>query len=325
MKEILYIICPCYNEEENLENGYVFNQLEGLMKELIAEGIISLKSRVLFVNDGSRDNTLKYLKKKHEENPLFSYISLSRNFGHQYALLAGLMTAKEYADVTISIDADLQQDIGAVRDFLEKYREGNEIVYGVRDSRDTDGFFKRFTAGAFYWLMNKAGGCKVIKNHADYRLMSKKALDALGDFEETNLFLRGLVPLLGFQSDIVYFKVKEREYGQSKYTLKKMLTLATDGITSLSTRPIRAVFITGMVIFFISLLMAFYYFVTFLMGNAIDGLTSIIMSIWLLGGLMMMSIGCVGEYMGKLYIESKRRPRYIIESSGNDEAFEYKG
>jgi len=325
MNEILYMICPCYNEEENLENGYVFDKLEELMKGLIEEGICSPKSRVLFVNDGSSDRTLEYLIKKHDENPLFSYISLSRNFGHQYALLSGLMLAKEYADVTITIDADLQQDIGAVREFLAKYREGNEIVYGVRDSRDTDGFFKRTSAGAFYWIMNKIGGCNVIKNHADYRLMSKKALDALGDFEETNLFLRGLIPLLGFKSCVVYFTVKEREYGQSKYNLKKMLALATDGITSLSTRPIRAVFVCGMGISFISVVMILYYLITFLMGNAIDGLTSIIMSIWLLGGLVMMSIGCVGEYIGKLYIESKRRPRYIVESSENDETFEYKG
>lgn len=325
MNDVLYIICPCYNEEENLENGYTFDKLEEVMADLIAEKLCSPKSKVLMVNDGSCDHTEALLRKKHEENPLFSYISLSRNFGHQYALLSGLMSVREVADVTITIDADLQQDIGAIREFLLKYKEGFQIVYGVRTSRDTDGFFKRASVSIFYTAMQKFGGVNIIKNHADYRLISKKALQALAEFEETNLFLRGLVPMLGFRSCIVYFTVHEREYGKSKYTLKKMAALAADGITSCSTRPIRVVFFLGLFISIVSILISAAYFIAYLMGKTISGWTSVVMSIWILGGLTMLALGCIGEYIGKLYLEAKKRPRYIIDEMENDVDYEYKG
>jgi len=233
------------------------------------------------------------------------------------------MKAREIADITITIDADLQQDITAMREFIKKYSEGYEIVYGVRDSRESDGLFKKWSASLFYGMMQKVGGCNIIKNHADYRLLSKKALDSLSEFGETNLFLRGLVPLLGYRSCIVYFKVSEREFGESKYTLKKMLRLAVDGATSLSTRPIKMVFFIGMIIFGVSCFITLSYFIAFLQGKAVSGWTSIIMSLWLLGGLIMMSIGCVGEYIGKLYLETKKRPRYIIDTFENDIDFEY--
>ncbi|MDE5802957.1 MAG: glycosyltransferase family 2 protein [Lachnospiraceae bacterium] len=325
MNDILYIICPCYNEEENLENGYTFDKLEEVMAELIAEKLCSPKSRILMVNDGSSDRTEELLKKKHEQNALFSYLSLSKNFGHQYALLSGLMSVREVADVTITIDADLQQDIGAIKEFLLKFQEGFQIVYGVRTSRDTDGFFKRASASVFYTVMQKFGGVNIIRNHADYRLMSKKALNALAEFEETNLFLRGLVPMLGFKSCIVYFTVHEREYGTSKYTLKKMVTLAADGITSCSTRPIRVVFFLGLFISIVSILIAFAYFIAWLLGKTISGWTSVVMSIWILGGLTMLSLGCIGEYIGKMYLEAKKRPRYIIDELENDVDYEYMG
>ncbi len=323
--KILYIICPCYNEEENLDNGYTFNKLEAFVGELMEEGLCSRKSRVLMVNDGSTDRTAELLVKKHKENPLFSYINLSRNFGHQYALFSGLMKAREHADITITIDADLQQDITAMREFIKKYNEGYEIVYGVRDSRESDGLFKRWSASIFYSMMQKVADCNIVKNHADYRLLSKKALNTLAEFAETNLFLRGLVPLLGYRSCIVYFKVSEREFGESKYTLKKMLRLAVDGVTSLSTKPMKMVFFVGMMIFGVSCFITLSYFMAFLKGKTVSGWTSIILSLWLLGGLIMMSIGCVGEYIGKLYLETKRRPRYIIDTFEDDIEFEYKG
>lgn len=325
MKEVLYIICPCYNEEENLKSGYTFDKLEKVMADLVAEEYCSPKSRVLMVNDGSIDGTEEILRKKHIQNPLFSYINLSRNFGHQYALLCGLLSVKDIADITITIDADLQQDVSAIREFLVKYNEGYQIVYGVRTSRNTDGVFKKITAWSFYTLMQKLGGVNIIRNHADYRLISGKALRTLAEFEETNLFLRGLIPLLGFKSCIVYFEVHEREYGKSKYTLKKMVALATDGITSCSTRPIRLIFFLGLFISVASILIAIAYFVAFLMGKTINGWTSVVMSIWILGGLIMLSLGCIGEYIGKLYLEAKKRPRYIIDELVNDVYYEYRG
>lgn len=321
---ILYLVCPCYNEEEVLENGYTFEKLENIMMELIQGGLCSAKSRVLMVNDGSTDSTADLLCEKHQQNPMFSYINLSRNFGHQYALLSGLMSVKDIADVTITIDADLQQDPNAIKEFMEKYHEGYQIVYGVRNSRESDGFFKKWSANMYYSLMKTIGGCNIIRNHADYRMLSKKALQALSEFEETNLFLRGLIPMLGYKSCIVYHDVYQREYGTSKYTLKKMLTLGADGITSLSTRPIRMVFFTGLTISILSFLVICAYFVVFLCGKTVSGWTSLIMSMWLLGGLIMVSIGCVGEYIGKLYLEAKKRPRYIIDEFENDTDFECK-
>ncbi len=322
--QVLYIVCPCYNEAESLGGG-TFDRLQDLMGELTAAGLCSPKSRILMVNDGSTDQTAELLEQRHRENPLFSYINLSRNFGHQYALLCGLMNARKYADVTITIDADLQQDINAIRDFLEKYYEGYEIVYGVRKSRKSDGVFKKWSACLFYDIIGKLSGYKIIKNHADYRLMSRKAMDVLAEFGETNLFLRGLIPMIGFPSCIVYFDVQPRKFGESKYNLQKMFRLAIDGVTSLSIRPIRWVFLCGTLMFAVSLLVMGGYLIAFLQGKSISGYTSIIMSLWLIGGMLMMSIGCVGEYIGKLYFETKKRPRYIVEEIQNDTEFEYIG
>lgn len=319
MNDILYIIVPCYNEEKTL--GYTFDVLEEALKSLVKKGFCSLKSRVVFVDDGSKDNTFPMLKEECAKNRMFSYVKLSKNFGHQYALLAGLKNAEGKADVTITIDADLQQDVNAMEAFLKKYNEGYDIVYGVRKTRDTDGFLKKTTAGLFYGLINKLGG-KTIRNHADYRLLSAKALSMLNEFKETNLFLRGMIPMCSDNSCIVYFDVKPREYGESKYTAKKMFTLAIDGITSLSIKPIRLITGLGIGIFVLSVIISIAYFITFLVGNTVSGWTSLILSIWALGGLQLMTMGVVGEYVGKSYMESKQRPRYLVDEVLIDEEFE---
>ena len=247
---ILYLVVPCYNEEEVLHKSAAV--LLDKLDRLIQAGTISDKSKILFINDGSKDSTWQIIYELTRQNSKYAGLSFSRNYGHQSAILAGMMAARSKADAVVTIDADLQQDIEALDQFLECYQNGCEIVYGVRNDRDTDGFFKKTTAGLFYKLMHVLG-CQTITNHADYRLMSKKALDALSEFHETNLFLRGLIPTMGFQSDIVYFDVKEREAGQSKYTLKKMMTLAVDGITSMSTRPLQMIVILGFLTFLFSI------------------------------------------------------------------------
>lgn len=313
----LFLVVPCYNEEECLKNTAKI--LKNKMNDLMCKGKISEKSRILFVDDGSKDGTLDIMKEVHQEDHIFSYISFSRNFGHQSAVLAGLIFAVDTggADVTISIDADLQQDVNAIDSFLEKYEQGAEIVYGIRNSRDTDSVLKKFTATAFYNLMNWFG-CNVKKNHADYRLMSAKAVRTLKEFKEVNLFLRGIIPMCGYKTDVVYFDVKERQLGKSKYTAKKMINFALDGITSLSMKPIRWITLTGIVIFFISIALIIFYFISNLMGRTVSGWTSLIISIWALGGIQLMSLGIVGEYVGKTYMEAKGRPRYIIKEYEND-------
>lgn len=307
----LYLVVPCYNEEE------VIRQTAAVMKEkilrLIDEKKILSNSKVLFVNDGSKDKTLEQLYNIANNNAMFGVLSFAGNFGHQSAILAGMMTARKYADVVITIDADLQQDIEALDDFLESYMNGYEVVYGVRNDRSSDGFFKKITATMYYRLMHLLGS-NVLQNHADYRLMSRKALDALSQYNETSLFLRGLIPLMGFSSDIVYFDVKERVAGSSKYTLKKMMTLALDGITSLSVRPLRVVAGIGGLLLLGALLIVLAIIINLCRGIEVSGNLIIGMLIILIGGINMFSLGVVGEYIGKIYMETKKRPRYIIDN-----------
>lgn len=307
---ILYLVVPCYNEEEVLPK--TAEVLKDKMNRLIRAGRIGKQSRVLFVNDGSRDHTWNMIHELTKQDPLFAGLSFSRNYGHQSAILAGMMAARENADAVVTIDADLQQDIEALDRFLDCYENGCEIVYGVRNDRNSDGFFKKATAGIFYKLMHLLG-CKTITNHADYRLMSKKALDALAQYKEVNLFLRGLIPTMGFQSDIVYFDVKKREAGQSKYSLKKMVGLAVDGITSMSTRPLQLITLLGFIMFLFSIVMLISCIVDWAHGKVVAGWTSMVATTCLIGGMMMISQGIIGEYIGKIYMESKERPRYIVD------------
>lgn len=309
--DILYLVIPCYNEEAVLRE--TAKQLLAKMNSMFERGMISRESKIMFVNDGSKDKTWEIIEELHASNPIYSGVKLSRNKGHQNALLAGLMTAKERADITISLDADLQDDVDVIDQMVEKYQEGNDIVYGVRSARKTDTFFKKFTAQGFYKLM-QAMGVEIVYNHADYRLMSKRALEGLAEFKEVNLFLRGIVPLIGYKSDTVTYERHERFAGESKYPLKKMLAFATDGITSFSIKPIRLITAFGILIFAISILMLFYSLVVHFMGKTVAGWTSMIISIWAIGGLQLLAIGIVGEYIGKIYLETKERPKYIIET-----------
>ena len=316
MKDILYIVVPCYNEEDVLPetSRRLREKLEGLM----AAGMISEKSRVLFVNDGSRDKTWSLIEALHEENHLFSGVNLSRNRGHQNALLAGLMTARERCDMAISMDADLQDDVDAVDGMLERYYAGCDIVYGVRSSRKKDTFFKRFTAEGFYRVMNFLGA-ETVFNHADYRLMSRRALEGLAEFREVNLFLRGIVPMIGYTAGTVEYERGERFAGESKYPLKKMLAFAMEGITSLSTKPIRYITGLGFLIFAVSILMLIYSIVRWATGATILGWASVICSVWAIGGLILLSLGVIGEYIGKIYLETKGRPRFLIREVLDDE------
>lgn len=314
-QSVLYVVVPCYNEEEVINE--TTKRLKEKLETLIKNKVISDKSRVMYVNDGSRDNTWNLIKEIDSKEKLFTGISLSRNRGHQNALLGGLMTAKQYADVVISMDADLQDDINAIDGMLEKYYEGNDIVYGVRSSRKTDSFFKRNTALAFYKVM-KALGVDCVYNHADYRLTSKRVLDEFENYKEVNLFLRGMFPLVGFKSDIVYYERHERFAGSSKYPLKKMLNFAWDGITSFSTKPLRLICVLGFIILFISIIIMIYSLVRKLTGNTVSGWTFLSISIWFIGGLQMISIGIIGEYIGKMYNETKARPRFIISENLNE-------
>lgn len=314
--DILYIVVPCYNEEAVLHE--TSKRLKEKMTALINDKKISDKSRVLFVDDGSKDKTWEIIEELHGSDDLFSGLKLSRNKGHQNALLAGLMTAKELADISISMDADLQDDINVVDQFVDKYHDGCDIVYGVRSSRKTDTAFKRGTAGMFYKFMRLLG-VDIIDNHADYRLISKRALEALSQFKEVNLFLRGIVKQIGFKSDIVYYERSERFAGESKYPLKKMLAFAFDGITSFSVKPIRLVTVVGFLVFLISIGMIIYTIVQTCLGNKEAGWSSLMCSIWFLSGLQIMALGIVGEYIGKIYTEVKARPKYIIDKFINKE------
>ena len=317
----LYLVIPCYNEEEVVPQ--TSKQLRAKMETLMAAGKISKESRIVFVNDGSKDRTWEIIESLHKENPLFQGIKLSRNKGHQNALLAGLMTVKEHCDMAISMDADLQDDIDAIDGMLEKYAEGCDIVYGVRNARDTDTAFKRKTAEGYYKVMGLLGA-DIVYNHADYRLMSKRALDGLEQFKEVNLFLRGVVPMIGYKSDKVYYARKERFAGESKYPLKKMLAFAWEGLTSLSVKPIRMIMTLGSVIFLVSIAMLIYSVVRHAMGATLVGWTSTVVSIWAIGGLQLLAIGIIGEYIGKVYLETKQRPKFIGEEYLKDEDAEKK-
>ena len=311
---VLYLVVPCYNEEEVVEKtasvmGEKMSRLE--REEKIAKG-----SKVMFVNDGSKDKTLQLLHGVATKDRRFSVVSLAGNYGHQSAILAGMMTARKYADVVVTIDADLQQDIEALDKFLNSYMAGSEVVYGVRNDRHSDGVFKKGSATLYYNLMHLLGS-KVITNHADYRLMSKKALEALAEYKETNLFLRGLIPTMGFPSDVVYFDVKAREAGHSKYTLSKMMTLAMDGITSMSTRPLRMISALGFIVFIFSFVMSIISLADWVQGKNVPGYTTTMIVSLLIGGITLLSLGIIGEYIGKIYKEVKRRPRYLIEKEVN--------
>ena len=309
MNDTLYLVIPCYNEEEVLHE--TSKRLIKKITTMIKDEIISKDSKILFVNDGSKDKTWSIIEELHSQNNIFSGVNLSRNRGHQNALLAGLMTAKEFADMTISLDADLQDDVDVIDKFVEQYYGGSDVVYGVRSSRQTDTFFKRTTALAFYKLMSTLG-VDMIYNHADYRLMSKRALDGLSEFREVNLFLRGMVPLIGYNHSIVEYERHERFAGESKYPFKKMIAFAFDGITSLSIKPIRIITSLGFFIFSISFIALSYTFIVKFFGETVRGWTSLTLSIWLIGGIQLLSIGVIGEYVGKIYTETKQRPRFII-------------
>ena len=306
----LYVVIPCYKEEEVLPE--TARRLKAKMAALMQQGRIAPDSRVMFVNDGSRDRTWEIIAQLHQEDRLFSGVNLSRNRGHQNALLAGLMTAVNFADMVISMDADLQDDIDAMDAMVDAYHNGYDVVYGVRSSRKTDTFFKRFTAESFYRLM-KMLGVDIVFNHADYRLMSKRALQGLAEFKEVNLFLRGIVPQIGYPWTTVEYERHERFAGESKYPLKKMLAFAFDGITSFSVKPMRMILNLGAVVFVISLLMLLWALIARVTGSSVAGWTSLMGSIWLIGGIQLLSLGVVGEYVGKIYSETKARPRFIIE------------
>ncbi|KAF0996410.1 glycosyltransferase family 2 protein [Geobacillus sp. TFV-3] len=311
-KPLLAIVVPCYNEEDVLPE--TARRLTALLEQLLEEGAVAIGSHIVFVDDGSRDRTWAFIEEESERNPFVSGVKLARNVGHQRALFAGLDTVRAYADCAVSIDADLQDDVEAIREFVQKYREGYDIVYGVRRSRKTDTWFKRTTAQAFYRFM-QALGIELIYNHADFRLMSKRALDELSRYTEVNLFLRGLVPLVGFRSTCVFYDRHERWAGQSKYPLKKMLAFAFDGITSLSVAPIRAITLIGFLAFLISGAAGLYALIVKFLGHAESGWTSLMISVWFIGGLVLMSLGLIGEYIGKIYQEVKRRPRFAIEKT----------
>ena len=311
----LFIAVPCYNEEAVLPDSAV--KLRDKIKTMIGAGLISEESRIVFIDDGSKDRTWDLICELHQIDRIYRGIRLSRNRGHQNALMAGLMTLRREADAVISIDADLQDDIEVFDEMVRRYQDGCDVVYGVRSKRETDTFFKRFTAEAYYKVLDRMGA-KVIFNHADFRLMSKRALDAFSEFHETNLFLRGLVPMIGYRSAIVTYERSERLAGESKYPLSKMLALAWEGITSLSTKPIKLITRLGLIIFLVSIVALIYTLIRYLAGATETGWASLAISIWAIGGLQLLAIGIIGEYIGKIYLETKRRPRYIIEEYLDD-------
>ena len=306
----LFVVLPCYNEEEVL--GETSKRLLELYGKMISEGTVSPESKIVFVDDGSRDRTWEIISGLCEQNNIYRGVKLAHNAGHQNALLGGLMTVKDECDCAVSIDADLQDDTNVIPEMVKKFDNGCDVVYGVRSERKTDSFFKRTTAQGFYKFMAMMG-VDVVYNHADYRLMSRRALNDLESFKEVNLFLRGLVPLIGYKSDSVYYERAERFAGESKYPLKKMLSFAFDGITSFSVKPIKVLWSMGLIVCVAAVIAAIYTLVSKFFGYTSDGWASLMCSIWFLGGVQLVSIGIIGEYIGKIYKESKARPRYIIE------------
>jgi glycosyltransferase involved in cell wall biosynthesis len=306
----LMIVVPCYNEQEVFES--TLSELSNLLFELIKKEKIAKNSGIMFVDDGSRDDTRRLICDAHKKYNHVYAVNLAGNVGHQNALMAGLETAADLCDVTVTIDADLQDDISVIEEMIDKYNAGCDVVYGVRNNRKTDGFFKRTTANAFYKLM-KWLGAKTVDNHADFRLLSTRAVKALLQYEERNLFLRGIVTRLGYKTDCVYYARKKRMAGKTKYPFRKMLSFAVEGITSFSVKPLKMIMALGLFIIFCSLLAIVYVLVSFFVGNANAGWPSLMISIWFLGGVQLFSIGLVGEYIGKIYLETKKRPRYNIE------------
>jgi len=307
----VYFVIPCYNEEEVLAE--TTSRLTEKMVQMYRDGLADEKSRILYVDDGSKDRTWEIISKFHEENPLVEGLKLARNRGHQNALLAGLMTAKDKCDCAISLDADLQDDTDVLDEFVRKFMEGCDVVYGVRNKRDTDTAFKKFTALGFYKFM-KVLGVDIVYNHADYRLMSKRALEGLAEYKEINLFLRGIVPLIGYRHDYVYYDRHERFAGESKYPLKKMIAFAVDGITSFSVKPLRLISSFGIIIALLSVFGLLYALISHILGVTVPGWTAIVCSIWLLGGIQLFCVGIVGVYVGKIYNEVKQRPRFRVET-----------
>ncbi len=321
MPETLYMVVPCYNEQEVLHE--TAKQLKAKYQTLIQQNLISAKSRVVFVNDGSKDGTWQIIQELHSEQPqFFSGINLAHNSGHQNAVLAGLMSVKDICDMAITMDADLQDDINTIDTMVKKYYEGNQVVYGVRSARKTDTFFKKFTAESFYKFM-KVMGADVVYNHADFRLMSCRVLQELAGFREVNLFLRGMIPLIGFQSCNVYYERHERFAGESKYPLKKMLSFAINGITSFSTKPLKLITSLGFVMSVISIIAFIWGFIVKVAGLSVDGWSSTMCSIWLIGGLQLLCLGIIGEYIGKIYAEVKQRPRFIVADFINELGAEF--
>ena len=310
MNEILYVVIPCYNEEEVLNE--TVSRLTTKLNSLVQRQLISNESRIMLVNDGSKDRTWNIIEELFESNEYVTGVNLAKNKGHQFALLAGLMTAKEYADMVISMDADLQDDIEVVDKFIEEYYNGCDIVYGVRSSRKKDTFFKKSTAIMFYRLMQKLG-VDMVYNHADYRLMSKRALNNLEDFEEVNLFLRGIIPMIGYKNAIVEYERNERFAGESKYPLKKMISFALEGITSCSVKPLRIITLLGLLISVVSSLYLIYVIIGYFIGNTISGWSTQIVLTCFFGGFQILCMGVIGEYVGKIYSEVKKRPKYIIQ------------
>lgn len=310
MNTKLWFIVPCYNEEEVVED--TAKRLKDKYMRLLEKGMISSESRIIFIDDGSKDRTWEIIKALHEENAIFIGVKLAHNRGHQNALMAGMMYAKDRCDCIISLDADLQDDIEVVDEFIDKYKSGTHIVYGVRHNRGKDSMFKRGTAGLFYKIMN-ALGAETIQNHADYRLMSNKALEALEGYKEVNLFLRGVVPLIGLKTETVYYERKERMAGKTKYPLKRMISFALDGITSFSVKPLRIISLLGMLCSILSVGGLIYALSSYIFGYTVPGWTAIVCSIWLLGGIQLLCLGVVGEYIGKIFSEVKQRPRFFVE------------
>ncbi len=313
----LGIVVPCYNEEEVLK--IASEALRGVLNDLIAKEKISPDSFIMFVNDGSKDATWQLIEEEHSLYPHQVFgVKLAGNVGHQYALTAGLNTAKDMCDISVSIDADLQDDVAVIEEMVDKFHEGKDIVYGVRKKRSTDSFFKRTTAQGFYKFMSIMG-VKTVYNHADFRLMSRRAMEQFSEYKEANLFIRGIVPLIGYETDCVYYDRKERVAGESKYPLKKMLALAFNGISSFSIKPISLITGLGALIIFLSICAAVYALISYFLGRVQPGWTSLILSIWFLGGVQLLCIGLIGQYIGKIYIESKHRPRYNIEKVLSDD------